>query len=311
MTNQSIFPEGIYPALLTPFKKDGKTVDLDVVTEMVALFKLQGTKGAYIGGTTAQREFLSVQERKEIFETVIRANSKPNSLALIAHVGCDNEKGPNLEQAIELGIHARNHGAVAISALTPKMDSAKELIGFYSELAKGVQCPVIIYNFPKKTGIALDMVVLNELAAIPEIAGIKFTNQDFYLLERIGEHIPSWTRFSGSDEAFAASLATGTRRAIGSTYNFMGPFFEKIKNFYVGPSVVHAGKLQSLANNVIESLKELRATTGNPGAFLTGVKYAVGYLHEIECGPHESEPVLTKENTINLRKNLDAIRMYF
>jgi N-acetylneuraminate lyase len=313
MSEQPSLPEGIYTALVTPFKEDGVSVDYEKIPELVFLLQQQGIAGLYVCGTTGQRTLLSVEERKKIFELVAETvHASGIQTALIVHVGSDDETGSNLEQAIELGCHARDYGATAISAITPKKPETG-IVSFYQTLAEFVDHPIIIYNFPKQTGITLEMPVLDELSKINQIRGIKFTNQDFYLLERIGKHIPQWIRFSGTDEAFASSLATGTRRAIGSTYNFMAPLFMRIKTCYEQGNLIEAEELQEKANDVVEALKDLMKLTGNPEGLIAGVKYAVGYLYGIHCGHRtkdNKEPSLNEVQTANLRITLDVIKPY-
>jgi N-acetylneuraminate lyase len=313
MSEQTILPEGIYAALVTPFKDDGVSIDYETIPKLVRLLQNQGITGLYVCGTTGQRTLLSVEERKKIFELVAETvHASGIQTALIAHVGSDDEKGSNLEQAIELGCHARDHGAIAVSAITPKNHEGG-IVDFYKTLAEYVDHPLIIYNFPKQTGVILEIPALEELSKISQISGIKFTNQDFYLLERIGKHIPQWIRFSGTDEAFASSLVTGTRRAIGSTYNFMAPLFMRIKTCYEQGNLIEAKELQEKANDVVEALIDLRKITGNPEGLFAGVKYAVGYLYGIHCGHRtkdNKEPSLNGVQTANLRKTLDVIKPY-
>ncbi len=307
MLNNQLFPPGIYAALTTPFKEDGMTVDYEAIPDLVTALQEQGVAGFYVCGTTGQWKHLTKEDRKKIFEIVNETVEKSGKgTALIAHVGSHS-----LEDTIELGIHAKEHGALAVSAITPaKKDiTQEEIINYYKELAGKINHPFIMYMFPNLTGVELDYETISRLAEVNNVVGIKFTDERFYLLERIGK-LEEFTRFMGKDESFASSLPTGVRHAIGSTYNFMAPLYSQILSSYLSGQNEIVELLQGKANDVIDALKELRVITGNNDALLTGVRYSMTYLYGVTSGIHMSEARLTEENTVNLRKSLDAIKPY-
>ena len=68
--------------------------------------------------------------------------------------------------------------------------------------------------------------------------------------------------YIGHDEIFLASLVLGIGNAIGSTYNFMGNVFVKIKENFANGNIDKARQLQISANDMIEALLK---TGVNPG----------------------------------------------
>lgn len=306
-----MFQEGIYAALATPFLEDGVTVDYDSIPALVKHLQSQGISGLYVCGTTGQWKHLTTDERKKIFE-IVSETVKDSGLetVLIAHVG-----SATLEDSIELGTHAKMHGARAISAITPVKKEGKlsqeEIIEYYGNLAKSVDHPLIVYTFPGITGVSLDERTIEKLSAIPQIEGIKFTDEKFYFLERMGSKLsPSWKRFMGKDESFSSSLFAGVRHAIGSTYNFMAPLYISMLENYGKRDNKKVEELQNKANDVIDALKGLRRITNNEDALLTGVRFAVEYLYGIKLGSYRNEAKLMVEQTVELRRSLDAIKIY-
>ena len=53
----------------------------------------------------------------------------------------------------------------------------------------------------------------------PKIIGVKYTNADFFLLERLRNRFPDKKILFGTDEMLLPALSLGVDGAIGSTYN--------------------------------------------------------------------------------------------
>ena len=103
--------QGIYPALLTPFKKDG-TVNHEALRQLIRMNMDKGVTGFYVCGSTAEAFLLDTATRKELLETVVdEVNGK---CKVIAHVGTISQN-----TAVELAQHAAKCGADAISSIPP------------------------------------------------------------------------------------------------------------------------------------------------------------------------------------------------
>lgn len=300
------FREGAYPALTTPFDKDGKTVDYESIPLIVNKLLSLNAPGFYVCGTTGQWEFLTVEQRKDSFEFAAEAvKDSQKRAALIAHIG-----SKSIDESIKLGHHAIEHGAAALSAITPAFETLKEIIEYYTTLVTELKHPFLIYTYPGLTNIKLDISTLEELAKLKNVIGVKFTSEEFYFLKDIGESFPNWIRFFGKDESFACSLPTGVRHAIGSSYNFMGPLYNKmILNYVHGQNHV-VEDLMTKAYDVMKNLKGLRDITGRKNAYHTGLRFAMEYLHGIKSGLHHTETTFHEHETVNLRKSLDKIKPY-
>ena len=85
-------------------------------------------------------------------------------------------------------------------------------------------------------------------------AGIKFTSNDFFLLERCKSAYPDKVIYNGYDEMFLSGLIMGADGAIGSTYNFMGDKFVKIQELFKKGENAKALEIQREANEIIAVL---------------------------------------------------------
>ena len=131
----------------------------------------------------------------------------------------------------------------------------------YERLIADVPLPLIVYNFGGRVGrlTAEDLMALLDK---PQVAGVKHTSQDLYLLERFKRHRPDAVIFNGYDEVCLAGLSMGADGAIGTTYNVMGGLFAALMDAYEAGRMQEALALQTRANRVIDVLIEVGVFPG-------------------------------------------------
>ena len=93
---------------------------------------------------------------------------------------------------------------------------------------------------------------LRALLDIPNVAGMKFSSSDFYLLERMVTAYPDKVFYNGSDEMLLSGLVAGADGGIGTTYNFQPEQILKIYNLYSENKIQEARCAQREANSTIE-----------------------------------------------------------
>ena len=76
--------KGVFPALLTPFDKNG-AINTDSIKKLVEFNVKKGVNGFYVGGSSGEGLLLTVEERKQLFKAAAEANE--GRTTLIAHVG--------------------------------------------------------------------------------------------------------------------------------------------------------------------------------------------------------------------------------
>lgn len=64
--------KGIFPALVTPFDKEGE-ISPEAVEKLVENCLEKGVSGFYVGGSTGESYLLSVEERRRMLELVMKA----------------------------------------------------------------------------------------------------------------------------------------------------------------------------------------------------------------------------------------------
>ena len=247
--------DGIFTALLTPFDANNEINEKQLEKLVLHNLKL-GVRGFYVGGSTAEAFLLSTDERKQIMDVV--AQTAPDA-TLIAHIGSLNEA-----EATVLAAHAEKSGYDAISSVAPYYYkfSPAEIRGYYFRLAESVSLPMLVYHFPAFSGVSMGVEEMSKFLDSDRFLGIKYTSNDFFMLEQCKTRYPGKIVYNGYDETFLAGLAMGADGAIGSTFNLMAEKFIKIRQLFAENKVAEAQAVQKEANAVIKALCKVGVMQG-------------------------------------------------
>jgi dihydrodipicolinate synthase/N-acetylneuraminate lyase len=191
---------GIFPSITTPFYPDGR-VYLKKLEHNVERYSKTPVAGLVVLGSTGESILLSDDERREVLKTA-RAACAPHKV-LIA--------GTGVESAIEtlrLTDYAGELGYDVALVRTPhfyrpQMQPAN-LLGFYRTVADRSPIPVLIYSVPVFTGYDMPAELVIELAAHPNIIGIKESGGDAEKIRRMAEGIRHIKRSATVTETFSA-----------------------------------------------------------------------------------------------------------
>jgi N-acetylneuraminate lyase len=206
---------GIIVPLVTPFDANG---DLAVEKARCLIEKhLEiGVHGFYVGGSSGEGFFQSVDERREYLRFV--AEVVGDRGLLIAQVGALSSRDVHV-----LAKFAGETGYDVISSTPPFYftHTDAEVVEYYRELADVSDLPVLLYNIPATTGRSLSTAAQVEMLKLPNVVGSKHTDMNFFSAERLLREVPSAAIFNGPDEMLTGGLAMGMVGGIGSTYNLM------------------------------------------------------------------------------------------
>jgi 4-hydroxy-tetrahydrodipicolinate synthase len=171
--------EGVYTALLTPFTAE-EDLDLDALQALVRHVVDEGGEGIAPLGTTGEGYAVTRSERAEILRAV-RDAAGP-ATGLIAGVTEITTRGTveNARLAAELGYQA------AMVAPPPYvLPNTAELIEHFQAVAREGGLPVVLYDYPARTGVSIDEQVLGALVDEPGIIAIKEASGDFTRVVRL------------------------------------------------------------------------------------------------------------------------------
>lgn len=260
---------GMYAAMLTPLTSKGE-LNPETARKLFLHLLSFDLQGVYIAGTTGEGMRLPLQTRRALVETLMECC--PQDKKVLVHVGT-----PSIKDALALAEHAARKGAHAVSSLPPAGDAAA-VLAYYVELARNSPLPLIIYYFPKVAPHAFQNPQdLLDLCNLPNVAGVKFTDFNLYLLNQLvrrGKLV-----FNGYDEALAPGLLIGAQGGIGTTYNLLGPVFVDIYRAAQQGDWEAARSLQFAVNATLDILFRY--------PFFPAVREAVRQLG-FDCGPMAS-----------------------
>ncbi|MGQ1891918.1 4-hydroxy-tetrahydrodipicolinate synthase [Thermophagus sp. OGC60D27] len=195
--------QGSIVAIVTPFKNSGQ-IDFEAFDELVEFHVNNGTDGIVVCGTTGETPTLSDAEDAEL---IARCVKKVNGrIPVIAGSGSNSTS-----DCIKYSQKAAQLGADALLVVTPYYNkpSRRGIYKHFSQVAKNVDAPIILYNVPGRTGSAIDPETAIELAIHHEnIIGIKEAGGDISVFAELLANKPEGFKvFSGDD--FLAFSANG------------------------------------------------------------------------------------------------------
>lgn len=292
---------GLVAATFTPFRADG-SLHLSRIKPAIDAVIAQGATGLYVCGSTGEGPLLSTAERLRVAEASV--NAARGRVPVVIQVGHNS-----IEEARGIAAHAQRIGADAISATPPgyfKPDSLDNFIQCIAHIAGGApKLPFYYYNIPVLSGVRFDMVEFLRQGGprIPTLRGIKFSDAALHeMLACIEFDGGKYDILFGVDEMLLGGLAFGARGAVGSTYNFAAPLYQKIIAAFEAGDLAEARRLQSLAAEMV------RIIVGNGGR--GGLKAAME-LVGADCG-HSRLPTVTTSpaQRAKMKKELAALGFF-
>ncbi len=155
-------------AIITPFKENME-VNYEKLGELIEYQIANGTDSIIICGTTGEASTLTHEEHLECIRYAIHKVNK--RIPVIAGTGSNCT-----ETAVYLSKEAEKYGADGLLVVTPYYNKAtqKGLIEHFTDVAKSVDLPIIMYNVPGRTGCnILPKTVAHLVKNVDNIVGIK------------------------------------------------------------------------------------------------------------------------------------------
>ena len=281
--------QGIVPAILTPLNED-ETLNPKAFEALIEHLYAEGVDGIYVCGNTGEGLLLPPELREQATEIAVRAS--PKGKQVIVHTGAHNAR-----DAIRLTAHASRTGVAAVSALPPGAGySFAEVKSYYEKLAAAsTDAPLLIYFFPSMAP-PLSIDQMEVLCDIPNVAGLKFTSFDFYMMRQL--RLRGSVVFNGPDEMLAAGLLLGAHGGIGTTYNVMPKLFGELYQHARTNRWPEAVAVQDRINRLIRILLSI--------PLIPACKQIMAW-RGIPCGPAAGpRRGLTAEEATWLRAQLEA-----
>ncbi|HAM24120.1 MAG TPA: 4-hydroxy-tetrahydrodipicolinate synthase [Actinobacteria bacterium] len=237
---RSVAPFGrLLTAMVTPFGADG-AVDLDAVQALAAyLVDQQGNDGIVVNGTTGEAPTTSDAEKSQIIAAVKAAVG--DRAQVVAGVGTNDTA-----HTIELARQAQSAGADGLLVVTPYYNKPPQagLVQHFTAVADATELPVVLYDIPARTSLAIADDTYKTLAEHPRIVASKDATAD---TERaavlIRETGLAW--YSGDDAVNLAFFAVGGVGTVSVTAHVVGARMKQLHEAFLAGDVAAASALHN------------------------------------------------------------------
>lgn len=260
MKDNTIY-QGIIPAFYACYDENGN-ISKERTKQFTEHLLKKGVKGLYVGGSSGECIYHSVQDRKDVLEAVMEVAK--GKMTIIAHVACNNTA-----DSCELAAHAESLGVDAIAAIPPiyfKLPSYA-IAQYWNDISTAApNTDFIIYNIPQLAGVTLTIPLFKEMLKNKRVIGVKNSSMPVQDIQEFkmygGEDV---VVFNGPDEQLVSGLAMGADGGIGGTYGIMPELYIKIFNLCKEGDYHTARKIQY---DVDEIIYQMCAGYGNMYAII-------------------------------------------
>ncbi|MEU8546911.1 4-hydroxy-tetrahydrodipicolinate synthase [Streptomyces roseoverticillatus] len=281
----------VLTAMVTPFSADG-ALDLDGAQRLATHLVDAGNDGLIVNGTTGESPTTSDAEKAQLVRAVVEAVG--DRAHVIAGAGTNHT-----HHSVELARAAEKAGAHGLLVVTPYYNKPPQegLVRHFTAVADATDLPVMVYDIPGRSGVAIDTETLVRLAEHPRIVANKDAKGDLsaasWAIARSGL---AW--YSGDDMLNLPQLAIGAVGFVSVAGHFVAGDLRAMADAFLSGDHAEATAIHQ---------KLLPVFTGifrTQGVMTT--KAALG-LQGLPAGPVRLPLVeLTEQETEQLKRDLTA-----
>lgn len=225
-------------AIVTPFNRE--TVDLEALRHLLDFQLENGTDAVIVCGTTGEAATMSYAERMRTIECCVEhVNGR---VPVIAGTGSNST-----ETARAQSRDAARAGVDGVLVVTPYYNKASQegLVRHYNAVADASPVPVIVYDVPSRTGVAIAPETYARLAQHPNINGVKEAAGNPGALQRTRNLCPEdFFIWSGNDDETAAMCMLGGKGVISVVANVFPAAMHRLTALCLSGDFTAAGRLQ-------------------------------------------------------------------
>lgn len=224
-------------AMITPFNADGSQ-DLDGA-QALAVHLVDNLKhdGIVVNGTTGESSTKTDAEDLALLKAVLEAVG--DRATVIAGIGTNDTS-----HSISSARSAASAGAHALMAASPYYNRPPQtgLIEHFTAIANSTELPLMTYDIPRRTGVAIETETLVRLAEHPRIVANKDAKGDLEASQWVMARTDlAW--YSGEDVLNLALLALGASGMVSVVGHLVGDRLRDMADALWSGDVVRAQKL--------------------------------------------------------------------
>ena len=215
---------GAFTAIVTPFLH-GK-VDYGKLTELVKIQLEAGIDGIVPVGTTGESPTLTVDEHLKVIETVVK--TAIGKCKIIAGTGANSTM-----EAVQLTKLAKAAGVDATLQVTPYYNKPTQegLYRHFSTVADECGIPVVLYNVPGRSGVAIAVDTIRRLSENTNVVCVKEAGGSAERVSAIKD-VCDINVLSGDDALTLPMMALGATGVISVASNLIPGKVKKMVDLF-------------------------------------------------------------------------------
>ncbi len=188
MTNIDL--TGTFTAIITPFTKDGESIDYTAFENLIEEQIAAGIDGIVVAGTTGESPTLTWAENDELIKKAVTIVNK--RILVIAGTGSNSTA-----EAVTHSMEAEKNGADALLVVTPYYNKPTQngIYDYFMQINNAVSVPIIVYNIAGRCGVNIETSTLlrmrdnlKNIKAVKEASGSFDQAQE--VRKMLGENFP-------------------------------------------------------------------------------------------------------------------------
>jgi len=215
---ETVRPFGaLLTAMVTPMDADGE-IDFDATQHLARWLVSQGNDGLVLSGTTGEAPTTHAPEKVDLILAVREAVGA--DVHIIAGAGSNDTA-----HAVRMAEQAAEAGADGVLALVPYYSKPQQagIVAHIGAIAKASSLPVMLYDIPGRTGIALTDASYDALAVLPTVVANKdATGNVAASKDRIARTGLAW--YSGDDPLTLEFLREGAVGVVSVVSHVASPW---------------------------------------------------------------------------------------
>jgi 4-hydroxy-tetrahydrodipicolinate synthase len=264
--------EGIYTPVVTPFNED-HSVNWDALADVIDSLIEAGVHGMISGGSTGENYAQTVEERLEVAR--FTQEHMKGRLPLVVGTGA-----MLTADSVALAIGAKDMGADAILLASPPYAVPTDRENALNALAidKAANLPIMLYNYPGRTGTMMGEEFLDRVGRSRNFCGIKESSGDINRVHLLARDYPHIQLGCGMDDQALEFFAWGSRFWVCGGSNFLPAEHIALYNACAVEGNFDKGR------RIMSAMMPLMRVLEQGGKFIQTIKYGVD-LNGITTGP--------------------------
>lgn len=258
--------EGIYTPVVTPYDND-HGIDREGFVRAIEHLVGAGVHGIVLAGTTGEYYAQTRDERLELM--ALARETLPDGVPLFVGVGAIRT-----EDCIGYAEAAARAGADGILLGAPyyAVPTERELARHALAIDRAAGLPIMLYNYPGRTGTMMGAEFLDIVGRSPNFCAIKESSGDINQLHMLARDYPHLTLGCGMDDQALEFFAWGARAWICAGSNFLP---EEHIALYRACAIV--GDFER-GRRIMSAMLPLMRVLEQGGKFVQSIKYGCEYI---------------------------------